>query len=197
MATKINMDQIRRKIAYSKPVLDATEKIAKTRTLNATAIAEDSFSSHPVTKEVDGGPFAANSSGLLGGIENLYSFFGLTSNPISALKALWKTVRFKGLKKVTLVGKKAFYTYKVSIPDPLDFEGEAELPWAPERNWLTAVSRGGVSGLGYYLRQLGAGRSRGGVQLKKKVRNLRMKTMPYFVQIYNNFAKTFRGAPKA
>lgn len=197
MANKINMQNIRKKIAYSKPVLDAAEKVAKRRTFDATYVAEQEFSNHVVTKEVDGGPFAANSSGLLGGIENLYSFFGLTSNPISALKQMWKTVRFKGLKSVTFVGKKVFYTYKVSIPIPEEFEGEAELPWAPERNWLTAVSRGGVSGLGYYLRQLGAGRSRGGLQLKKKIRNLKMKTTPYFIQIYNAFAANFKNSPKA
>lgn len=197
MANKINMDQIRRKIAYSKPVLDATEKVAKRRTFDATYVAEREFSAHPVTREVDGGPFSSNISGLLGGIENLYSFFGLTSNPISELKALWKSVRFKGLSKITFKGKKAIYSYKVSIPVPEEFENKSKLPWQEGRSWLLAVSRGGVSGLGYYLRQLGAGRSRGGVQLRKKIRNLRMKTMPYFTDIYNAFAANFKGSPKA
>lgn len=197
MANRINIEQIRRKVAYSKPVLAATEKVAKERTFNATYVASKEFDEHPVTREVDGGPFATNISGLLGGIENLYSFFGLTSNPISALKQMWKTVRFKGLNNVTFKGKKVIYSYKVSIPTPNQFEDEAILPWRETGSWLISVSRGGVSGLGYYLRQLGAGRSRGGIQLRKKIRNLKMKTTPYFVQIYNAFAANFKGSPKA
>lgn len=197
MATKFNMEQILRKIAYSAPVLDAAERAAKKKTLDVTSIAEYTFSSSEITKEINAGPRASNTSGLLGGYGNLYSFIGLVSNPIPAIKELWKSVKFKGLNKVQLNSQKATYSYNVSVPTALDFEDESVIPWAEGRSWLISITRGGISGLGQYLNILGKGRSRGGVQLKKKLRRATMKTAPYFIQIYNTFISNFKGGSKA
>lgn len=197
MANTLNLDQIRRKIATSKPVLEATEKQAKKIAQNAVIMAQDDFANNDITKEIEAGPSTSNSSGLLNGYGNLFSFFGLISNPIPILKQLWGTTTFNGLGGIKLTGRRALYTYKFKIPSPTEFEINSSLPWAEGKSFLTAITYGGVSNLGYYLSKVGRGRSGGGLQLKTKLRNVKMKTDPYFSKIYNAFGKTFKGAFKA
>jgi len=202
MANRINMASIRNKIAASQPVLAAVEKIAKQTTLQATQIAELEFANHAVTKEIEAGTSGSNSSGTLGGYGNLFSFIGFpsNSNPVTVVKQLWKTVRFTGLKKIKVVGSfgrsYARYTFNVIVPSPDDFEQISPIPWRSGVSWLTAISKGGISGLGYYISKLGLGRSRGGLQLKKSLRAGKMQTTPYFMSIYNKFAKVFKNSKK-
>lgn len=192
MATTINTTAILRKVAYSKPVLDATKKVAMKITETATVNAELEFAQNPITQEIEDGPFTSNTSGLLGGYGNLFSFIGfpIGSDPVTAIKQKWASVRFGGLRDVKLSNNKAKYIYRVSIPSPDDFESISPLPWASGRSWLKSISTG-LSNLGYYLQFRGKGRSGGGVQQDRKIRSANMKTDPYFTRIYNIFSKTF------
>ncbi len=193
MATKINMAAIRKKIAQSPKMLDVTERVAKKITLDNTAIAEYEFSSSAITKEVEQGPSGANLSGLLGGYGNLFTFIGfkVEATPTEIVKQMWKSVRFKNLSNITYKGKRAIYSYKVSIPSPEDFKSSTPLPWAAQRSWLESISTG-LSNFGNYLSKLGKGRSTGGIQKKEKIRGGNMKTDPYFKAIYNRFSRIFK-----
>lgn len=191
------MDSIRLKVAQSKQLQEIAEKIAKTQTSATTATAELEFSTHPVTQEIAGGATAKNISGTLGGYGNLFSFIGFPSgsDPVGIIKQLWKTVKFEGLKKIDYKGKKLVFQYDISIPSAKDFEDNSPIPWASGRSWLSGISKG-ISGLGLYLNKDGGGRSKGGIQVKTKIRGSKMAPVPYFTTIYNNFIKNFKGARK-
>jgi hypothetical protein len=52
----------------------------------------EEFQNHPVTREISAGENASNSSGLLGGYGNLFSFIGFDqgSDPIGSLDSIFK-----------------------------------------------------------------------------------------------------------
>jgi hypothetical protein len=193
MATKIDMNSIRSKVVRSKPVLDATERIAKTVAFGAQAVAETEFSNNDITKEIIKGPFAKNISGLLNGYGNLFSFIGFVrgTTPAADVLAEFKKVSFKGLKNIIVRRTKAVYEYKFSIPSSEDFLAATPLPWLSGRSWLKGISQG-ISNFGYYLAYKGRGRSSGGKQEDHKLRNATIKTDPYFTRIYNTFSKVFK-----
>ena len=66
----------------------------------AQIIAE--FDSHEVTKEIQAGPSASNSSNTLGGYGNLFTFIGFDSgsDPITPIRSLLaKSISIKSLRK--------------------------------------------------------------------------------------------------
>ena len=108
------------------------------------------FESNPITREIEAGPTASNSSGVLGGIGNLFSFIGFEAgaDPISPLRKLLtnsiKVVSFR--KKSNKLALRLVFT----VPTREEIEAAAPLPWAGNDSWVTGIERG-LSGLGRYL----------------------------------------------
>ena len=66
----VNYQSIRSKISNSKKLIDDTENIVKKRFEEQKNLYVEAFDSHKITKEIEDGPTASNSSGTLGGIGN-------------------------------------------------------------------------------------------------------------------------------
>jgi hypothetical protein len=144
------------------------------------------FEKHPITKEIEAGPSATNSSGTLSGRGNLFSFIGFPANakPISTLRKVLEKhdVRFNHVRgKTTII---------INAPTMEEIIAATPLPWATGRSWVRGIEHG-LSGLGRYLntkRRTGS-RSGGGIQVKNKLRGGRFRNTSYLSPLLNTYYK--------
>jgi hypothetical protein len=171
-------------------IKSAALELAESKLENSKKQLLNDFSSHPVTVEIQGGEKSANVSGTLNGYGNLFSFIGFPSsfNPIAPVLKLINSIRLikKSNKKVDRNG--TVFSFKLLTPSVSEFESASPLPWASGRSWLTGIEKG-ISGLGYFISRLGTGRSEGGQQADKKLREASFKRTSYFSKMYSDFLK--------
>lgn len=157
----------------------------RTEIIKKEIIAE--FLSHPVTVEILEGPDADNSSGLLSGSGNLFSFIGFDrgDRPIEPILDLLQQIRaeFIGFTSSGI-------NVLVTIPEPKDVFEATPMPWAPGRSWARGVETG-ISGLGQYLpKKSQSSRSGSAIQSKNKVvGGVRFKNTKYISALINKYKK--------
>ena len=120
----------------------------------------DDFENSDITKEIDAGPNASNSSNTLGGYGNLFTFIGFESgsDPISPLRSLLaKSIQIKTIRKKRDV---LAFTLNFSVPTIEEIKAVAPMPWSTD-NWVEAVEKG-LSGLGQYMYTKNSKRGRSG-----------------------------------
>jgi len=166
----------------------AAERIARRKFNHAEGLFFREFLEHPVTQEILAGTGVDNNpSGLLGGRGNLFSFFGFNEgeNPIGDVSFYMKS-QFN-LSRGSYRGKQ--WTFRVSMPDKEKVAeyvvGKYGATYTTE-SWIEGVEKG-YSGLNYYLRFSGKGRSSGGIQVKSHVNELSFTTTKYLSEITDNF----------
>ena len=148
------------------------------------------FLSHPVTLEIMEGPNAANISGTLGGVSNLFAFIGFDQGeqPIAPILTLLEAVDLIYNKEIRSKG--IGVSFNASLPDAETIFSVTPLPWATGRSWAEGIERG-LSGLGYLLRK-NAGRSGAAVQSRvNKVRGGRFQNMPYISAFIKKYKTRF------
>jgi len=177
---------------------DVAEKIVNEYVSNEVNEARVDFlvelDKHEVTKEIKAGPDAANTSGLLGGVGNLFSFIGFGSNkePIKVLKSLF--MKKTGVTKVKLQSaSKGRFIVQTNIPSREEVFEKTPIPWEKGRSWLDGIEKG-ISGLGKYRfgipeAEVLKSRSRVALQGKKKLRSGNFRPTSYFTELYNRFLK--------
>jgi hypothetical protein len=152
------------------------------------------FLDHPVSKEIKAGPNSSNSSGLLGGYGNLFSFFGFEqgTSPITDVKEMLNRPLSIKARKDGDYGK-----FNISITGISKEEILTNTPfhWMSGRSWIDGVEKG-VAGFGRYL-YLDSGypdsRSGTGIQYKGGQPYAgRFQNTPYLSEIINNFKKKIR-----
>jgi hypothetical protein len=114
------------------------------------------FEDHPITKEIDSGPGASNSSATLGGYGNLFTFIGFDrgGDPISPIRALLaKSIRVISTRKQR---NRLGLILKFTVPTEEEIAAVSPLPWATG-SWVEAVEKG-ISGVGRYLYSSNKGR---------------------------------------
>lgn len=187
MAAKINKKAIEKAIFSNRVVKNTVRNIVRQEVEKEKALFQSEFESHPVTRELDSGENASNSSGTLGGYGNLFSFLGFNQgdNPTEPVKFLIKKIRLN--PNVQFVRNN--FVMKVNIPSKEEFAAVTRLPWESGRSWLFDMERG-ISGLGSYLAgRFNISRSGGGIQSQYKYSNRVFRPVKYFSQIYNKFRK--------
>lgn len=187
MAAKINKKAIEKAIFSNRVVKNTVRNIVRQEVEKEKALFQSEFESHPVTRELDSGENASNSSGTLGGYGNLFSFLGFNQgdNPTEPVKFLIKKIRLN--PNVQFVRNN--FVMKVNIPSKEEFAAVTRLPWESGRSWLFDMERG-ISGLGSYLAgRFSISRSGGGIQSQYKYSNRVFRPVKYFSQIYNKFRK--------
>lgn len=130
------------------------------------------FENHPVTKELQAGPTASNTSQTLSGYGNLFSFIGFPRgyDPLGPIRLRLNQTKLQKLKFVQ--GRMEFITTEptreelFSMTKFSDFREEFE----GSRSWLDGIETG-ISGLGAYLYDLNksfgsASKSGTAIQLK-------------------------------
>lgn len=187
MAGTINKKAIEKAIFTNQTVKKMVRDIVQKEVEKEKVLFRTDFESHPVTKELDGGENASNSSGTLGGYGNLFSFLGFNrgANPISPVKSLIQSIKVDRNVQASTNGFKV----KVNIPSKEDFAAITPMPWEGGRSWLLDIERG-ISGLGAYLYgRFNTSRSGSGIQSKYKYSNRTFRPVKYFSQMYNKFLK--------
>lgn len=107
------------------------------------------FNNHPVTKEIDAGPTASNTSNTLGGYGNLFSFIGFDrgDNPTQPVKDVLSR---KTYTKIRRVAKRGSYKVETNVPTKSELENLGPIPWASGMSWIRGIEKG-ISGLGRYF----------------------------------------------
>ena len=152
------------------------------------------FDNHPVTVEIEGGIQASNSSKTLDNITNLYSFIGFENgdNPTYVIREILKRSSFR-----KVVQNNSIINYVFDIPTAKQIFLATPLPWETGRSWAKGIEEG-ISGLGYYVKQVKNSRSGLGVQSENKVRsNVRFKNTPYISNLINKYNKKIQELEKS
>ena len=147
------------------------------------------FLASPITQEIMAGPSAANISGTLGGVSNLFAFIGFDQGeqPIAPILTLLENVTLQYDKEIK--NKGLGINFRANLPLPEDVFAVTPLPWAAGRSWAEGIERG-LSGLGYLLRKKN-GRSGAAVQSGVKVRAGRFQNSPYISAFLRKYRKRF------
>lgn len=185
---KVNVNY-KRFAQKSKGIKKAADNIAVKKYESSKNIFFKNFESHPVTKELEGGPSGSNISNTLGGIGNLFSFIGFynTDNPIQNLRKILRdgfSIREK--RKDNLI------RYTIEYPSLDEIKSETPMPWENGRSWVTGIERG-ISGFSNYLyKKFGDGRSKEALQSENKVRTAFYRKTTYLTSIINNFVNNMK-----
>lgn len=190
---KADRNAILKKITNSKAFVEkgwnAAEKIARRKYESSKKMFFRDFNAHPVTTEIEGGTDASNSSGLLGGKANLFSFFGFDeeSSPIADLRFYLENSFFFARGSY----RSRSWSFRIKAPDKEKVEeyvvGKYGADYTSE-SWVRGVEKG-YSGLKYYLRYKGKGRSGGGIQSKYTVQEIEFKTTKYLSNMIDGFKR--------
>jgi len=193
---KYDKNAVLKKITQHKAFINkgwiAAERIAKKRYLESKNKFFKNFNSHEVTREIEAGSGAENTSDLLGGEGNLFSFFGFDegSDPIGDLRFYLEN----SFDFARAGYRQRVWNFKIRFPDAESAEnyvvGKFGADYTSE-SWVEGVEKG-YSGLGYYLRYDNKGRSGGGIQVKSAVRELNFKTTKYLSEMISNFKKDIK-----
>ena len=164
--------------------------IIQERIENAQEKMVDEFEDHPVTKEILAGENSANSSGLLGGYGNLFSFIGFNQgeNQIDPLLEVFKRKVPFIVRAVNANGK---YIIEIKAPAKSELESIAQVNWMGGRSWLDGIERG-IAGLNRYLydpNYIDNSRSGTGKQVENKIRSVNQSRTPYVSRIISDFKK--------
>lgn len=146
----------------------------------------DEFNNHPVTREIDGGIDSQNVSGTLNGVTNLYSFIGFNEGeePTAVIRKLLEKSYYKISQGLS--DGSAVITFE--IPTAQNIFDITPMPWALGRSWAKGIETG-ISGLGYYLKQVKNSRSGLGVQTRNQIRSGGFKNTRYISYLINKFNK--------
>ena len=197
---KINLQVFKReatKAFNTKLVRDIAIDGANKALERAKKIAIKEFNTHPVTKELRGGPEAQIVSNTLGGRGNLFSFIGFMSNddPTRIVERAILDSRLNKTPTIRRVGKSSTFTvtFVATVPSKKQLEAVTPMPFEKGRSWLTGIERG-ISGLSYYIynKVKGIKGSRSGKAIQAKhpyISGLRYKPTSYISPILNNLRK--------
>lgn len=149
------------------------------------------FESHPVTREIDAGPTASNSSGTLGGYGNLFAFIGFDSsdNPTEAIKKLLSREVKTTIRRRNDQGA---FQIEIQMALPEEIYKSTPMPWLSGKSWAKGIEMG-ISGLGRFLYSsegFDNSRSDYGVQSTQRTSGVRFKNTAYISKLYANFNKS-------
>ena len=170
------------------------KKIVKTEfeVMKSELIAE--FNGHEVTREIEAGPSASNTSGTLGGVGNLFTFIGF-ENGQKPTEPIRQALEYIFLTS-TMVKRDGSSESYVLYPSPDDIFSVTPLPWAQGRSWARGIESG-LSGLGHYLnKESDLSRSSKGVQVKNMVRGGKFQNTKYITEMIRSFEKKLKSLNK-
>jgi len=166
MAGKINMDSIRAKAMNSPKVSSLAQKICKSKFDRTKASILNEFLSDVVTREIRGGANVSNSSGMLGGYGNLFSYIGFYDgfDPIAPIEEYISNFPFQAKFTSSRDGSLSF---RVKFPSMETIKQLSGMPWEQGNSWVTGIERG-ISGFSNYMYNMYMGKGRSGTAIQSK-----------------------------
>lgn len=189
MGAKIDMAEIEREIFASRDYKIKSKEVA-TRYMDNILYSRkrtllNDFNSSKVTSEIESGPDAQNTSGLLGGIQNLFTFIGFNrgSQPTENLRKLLHDINYLPPS----YNSNGSWTFIIPLPTDEEIIAATPIEWHHGAGWAFEIERG-MSGLGHYLRKESPlSRSGGGLQTDKVVRTAEAARTPYITAMLEDF----------
>lgn len=186
----VNKKRLLQEVVISKGMNVVVAQAMQPIVNNAQEKMVEEFNQHPITREINSGPDANNSSGTLGGYGNLFSFLGFyySSDPTAPIYEILK-------KKISVSSVRngengKFIVYLNNAPNKEEIFKATPFTWLSGRSWVDGIEKG-VSGLGRYIYSEANfnSRSESGIQIKGKAANGTFKNSSYISTILNNFRK--------
>lgn len=179
-------------IKSNKGLANEIKKIVDKKSLKIQTEAIKEFNFHPVTKEIDRGPNASNTSGLTGGYGNLFSFIGFeySDKPTIPIKAILNKKIENKIGRISNSGK---FNVNFLIPSQSDIYNVTPLPWASGSSWAEGIEKG-IGNLGSFIyssRSVSGSRSGSGIQTQKK-EALTFKTTSYISKLLEDLRKKLK-----
>jgi len=169
---------------------DEAEKIAESKINKIREELINDFENHPVTKEIQAGPDAENSSSTLNGVGNLSSYIGFSpaDNPIEPVKNILKTVRITSKPKKINNQEGVSFEFDVISPTIEEIESVGKLPFEQGQSWVKGIESG-ISGFGAYIygKMFKNSRSGKGLQSKNSFRQGAFRPVRYLSEIMGKF----------
>ena len=158
MAVTINLESITRKISIAPKVKAVVLASVKKNVETAKEKMLQSFDNHKVTKEIEDGESTNNSSRLLYGYGNLFSFIGFNQGdePIELVRNILKQhtkLRYETARYSKFIGKGIIqFGFLVETPNLDELYSKTEYPDPKTRSgsWLEGLESG-LYGLQSYL----------------------------------------------
>jgi hypothetical protein len=148
------------------------------------------FNSHKVTLEIEAGPEAENTSGLLSGYGNLFSFIGFYNGdePIANLRDY---LEYNIDLRQTVRRGNNWY-FRVGCPSDSNIEEVTPMNFEKGNSWVDGIEHG-ISNLSYYINTHWAkGRSEEGIQVKGEYRpDAIFETTEYLPTMLKEFREKF------
>ena len=196
-AGQYNTKNVLRKVARSTKFKRASLKNAQRKFDIERDKLVNNFKNHPVTKEIEGGAGASNTSNTLGGRGNLFTYIGFVrgSNPVSSIEKILRTSgSVKPKRKAQASGRGIRQEFIVKGPSEELLMAASVMPFQNGRSWLFDIETG-ISGFNYYLyKRFIKGRSGRGLQTKNPVRggSYRPPSTGYIRRLLNQFYTSFK-----
>ena len=142
---------------------------------------------HPVSREIESGPRASNSSGTLSGYGNLFSFLGFDSgdNPLAVIKNIFS----KKMKYTVRPRSSGKFLITIQAPKAQEIFAETPMPWASGLSWAEGIEQGISNAAAYLFNPRGFSNSTSGtgLQSQNSVSGVSFKRTPYISQLIKEF----------
>ena len=200
---QISMKGMGKAISKQRSFKQAAQAAFRRRLAMEKSMLINEFSLHPVTQEIEAGVNAENISNTLGGAGSdgkLFTFigFGAAGRPTTPVKTIIReeinvtSVVSRVMPRPGATGNVPVASISVSLPPEGALSAATPLPWEPGKSWVRGIEEG-ISGFGHYMyKKFLRGRSKYGLQSKKKVRNASFRPVPYFHSMIQRFAQKLR-----
>jgi len=190
LVKRLKFDPIVRSFSKSQAFKRAARKAAQGQFNKAKNNFVQNFDSHPVTREIEGGVEASNTSGTLGGYGNLYTFIGFykQENPVDDVRNAIKRYTTMSKGKFVANKNKAEAHFIIKAPSIEELASITPMPWEGG-SWIRSIERG-ISGFGYYMyKKWEESRSGLGVVIDNQVRSGGYKPTKYYSSLVKMFAR--------
>lgn len=195
MKLKINKNNLSKSISTNprivKVIREQVKQIVEEYVEKSKQEMVNEFEEHPITKEIDGGPEAANISNTLGGAGNLFSYIGFNEgdSPTQIIKdILINDTKVENKPTIQVVGKDLKINFPISGPTINEIESVTPMPFEGGRSWVRGIEKG-ISGFSYYIfkKYLKNSRSSTGLQTESEIRTGTFKPTTYMSGILKRF----------
>jgi len=201
---RINLVQLRKELSTQEASIIAPKmkEVLNEKFKEEKANLLKEFDQHPVTQELNAGPYAQSSFITTKNGGNLYSFLGFVEGiePAKDLRNNLEAGISKGQVRKEVVSKnKIVYTLETRIPTIEELKRRGELLKWTTRSFIDVIEKG-VNNFRRYLfddsgRLSSKSRSGPAIQVKHDIKNGRpaqVKPIPYITKLIENFKKNLR-----